>query len=91
MTIHRQNFFFTKTRGLCIFALLVNRRSQGLRPLRAMLAKSHLFLANIKQILMRYVYMRNQEKKGEEMTEKFHYTDSNLAKLTSLWSFAIYG
>ena len=45
-----------------LLALLVNPRSQGLRPLQAMLAKSHLFLANIEQILIRFVYMRNQEK-----------------------------
>ena len=29
---------------------------QGLRPLQPMLAKSHLFLANTEQILIRFVY-----------------------------------
>ena len=33
-----------------------------MRPLQPMLAKSHLFLANIEQILVRFVYMKDQEK-----------------------------
>ena len=52
------------TRGPCrLLALLVNPRSQGLRLLQPMLAKSHLILADIKQILIRFVYMSDQEKK----------------------------
>ena len=51
-------------RGLSpLLALLVKPRSQRLRALQAMLAKFHLFLANIKQILIRFAYMRDQEKK----------------------------
>ena len=54
---------FYETRGPCpLLALLVNPRSQGLRPLQPVFAKSHLFLANIKQILMHFIYMRDQEK-----------------------------
>ena len=81
------------TRGPCpLLALLVNHRSQGLRPLQPMLAKSHLFLANIKQILIRFVYMRDQEKKWELQTfiwVLFHYTGPNLAKWTSLWKIRL--
>ena len=50
------NFFFYHTRGPCpLLALLVNSLLHGLRPLQPMLAKSHLFLANIEQILIRFV------------------------------------
>ena len=58
------NFFLLKLGGLApLLALLVNPRLQGLRPLQPMLGKSHLFLANMEQILIRFVYMRDQEKK----------------------------
>ena len=61
---HYTATFFLITRGPCpLLALLVNPRLQGLRPLQPMLAKSHLFLANIEQILIGFVYMRDQEKK----------------------------
>ena len=62
---YRMNsFFFTGTRGPCpLLALLVNPRLQGLRPLQSMLAKPHLFLANVEQILIGFVYMRDEEKK----------------------------
>ena len=55
---------FITTRGPCpLLALLVNPRWQGLRPLQPILAKPHLFLANIEQILIGFVNMRDQEKK----------------------------
>ena len=79
---------FTITRGPCpLLALLVKPRSQGLSPLQPVLAKSHLFLANIKQILMRFVYMSDQGKKWELQTfiwVLFHYTGPKLPKWTLL-------
>ena len=55
---------FSFTRGPCpLLALLINPFLQGLRPLQPMLPKSHLFLAKIEQILIRFVYMRDQERK----------------------------
>ena len=55
-----------------LLALLVSPRLQGLRPLQPMLAKSHLFFANIEQILIRFVYMRDQEK-NESCKHLFGY------------------
>ena len=61
---YQQLYFLLITRGACpLLALLVNPLLKGLRPLQPMLAKSHLILANIEQILIRFVYMRDQEKK----------------------------
>ena len=60
---------FLTARGPCpLLSLLVNPRSQGLRPLQPMLAKSNLLLANIKQILIHFLYTRDQEKKWELQT-----------------------
>ena len=60
VTIHN----ILNTRGpYPLLTLLVNPRSQGLRPLQPMLAKPQLFHANTKEILIRFVYMRDQVKK----------------------------
>ena len=54
---------FLTARGPCpLLSLLVNRTRTGCTPCKPMLAKSHLILANIKQILIHFVYMRDQEK-----------------------------
>ena len=59
-----KGILFISTRGTCpLLALLVKPRSQSLRPLRAMLTNSHLFHAIIKQILIRFVSVRDQEKR----------------------------
>ena len=61
----KEGILFYNTRGHCpLLALLVNSRLQGLRHLQPMLAKSYLFLTNIEQILIRFVYMRDQEKRN---------------------------
>ena len=77
-----------------LLALLVNSHSQGLRLLQPILAKSHLNLANIKQILIHFVYMRDQEKQWELQTfiwVFFQYTGPNLAKWTALWKISSKG
>ena len=59
-------FFKIKTRGLNpLLALLVKPRSKGQCPLRTMLVNSHSFSVNINHILIRFVFMRDQEKKEE--------------------------
>ena len=87
-----QFLFLYRTRGPCpVLALLVNPSLQGLRPLQPIIAKSHLFLANVKQIIIRFVYMRDQEKKWQLQTfiwVLFHYTGPNFAKWTSLWKIS---
>ena len=60
INIQSSIFKFLNTRGPCpLRVLLVNPHLQALQP---MFAKSHLILANIKQILIHFVYMRDQEK-----------------------------
>ena len=50
--------FFIKNRGFCpLLTLLVSPCSQGLCPLRALIKNSHLFPANIKDILIRFVFI----------------------------------
>ena len=73
------DFFFPTRGSYPLLALLVNPRLQGLRPLQPMLAKSHLFLANIEQILIRFVYVKDQEK-NENCKHLFGYFSIILSK-----------
>ena len=60
--------------GLCLlFPLLTKLHSKGPRPCRTMLANSHSFSVNVNHILIRFVFMKDQEKKKESCKQLFGY------------------
>ena len=73
--------FFLNTRPCPLLALLVNPRLQGLRPLQPVLAKSHLFLANIEQI-QKALFIWEIKRKNEICKHLFGYFSIILAQIS---------